>query len=97
MLLASPSFYLFGKDKGAVGGHPLGDYQRKTQSPMVWLTLHKGRLQEPRGWYGQSFSEEPFLQVFKSKRIAFCSFSGSLVRECSSKEIMQGNETDALG
>lgn len=40
------------------GATPTGDYQRQTQSPMVWLNMHKQKKKINAAWYGQGFAEE---------------------------------------
>merc|ERR1712187_868941 len=47
-------------DQGApMGSEPVGDYQRKTQSPLVWLNLHKASFpQTAPAWYNLAYVEE---------------------------------------
>jgi hypothetical protein len=43
----------------ATGSEPLDEYQRKTQSPLIWLNLRKIKL--PRitpTWYNQEYAQE---------------------------------------
>merc|ERR1712039_273165 len=43
----------------ASGTEPIGDYQRKTQAPMVWLSLKKNMVSQiVPTWYNTGFAEE---------------------------------------
>jgi len=53
------------------GVGPIGEYERKTQSPMVWLRLRKTVLDSAApSWQGGSFAEEAAQRLGELKSLA---------------------------